>query len=31
MYEKFGFHDHGIGESNWGGEQWHEMSIAIGV
>ena len=31
MYEKFAFHDHGIGESNWGGEQWHEMSIAIGV
>lgn len=29
MYEKFGFHDHGIGESNWGGEQWHEMSIHL--
>lgn len=30
MYEKFGFRDHGFGQSNWGGEKWHEMSIAIG-
>lgn len=29
MYEKFGFENHGIGVSNWGGEQWYEMSIAI--
>lgn len=28
MYEKFGFENHGIGVSNWGGEQWYEMSIA---
>lgn len=30
MYEKFGFTDLGIGESNWGGEKWYEMSIEIG-
>lgn len=29
MYEKFGFQDHGIGESVWGGEAWHEMSVAL--
>lgn len=29
MYKKFGFEDHGIGESVWGGEAWHEMSIII--
>ena len=29
MYEKFGFENHGIGVSNWGGEQWYEMSIAV--
>ena len=29
MYEKFGFTDHGIGESVWGGEPWHEMSMEI--
>lgn len=29
MYEKFGFRDHGIGVSKWGGEQWHEMSVDI--
>lgn len=29
MYEKFGFQDHGIGESVWGGEAWHEMSIVL--
>lgn len=29
MYEKFGLENHGIGVSNWGGEQWYEMSIAV--
>ena len=29
MYEKFGFQDLGIGVSNWGGEQWHEMCISV--
>ena len=29
MYEKFGFEDHGIGESVWGGEAWYEMSIIL--
>ena len=29
MYEKFGFTDHGIGESVWGGEPWHEMSMEL--
>lgn len=26
MYEKMGFHDDGIANSTWGGEEWHEMS-----
>lgn len=26
MYQKFGFEDHGIADSSWGGEEWHEMS-----
>lgn len=30
MYKKFGFDDRGLGPSNWGGESWHEMSIALG-
>ena len=29
MYEKFGFEDHGIGDSVWGGEAWHEMDIVL--
>lgn len=29
MYEKFGFQDLGIGVSNWGGEQWHEMCVSV--
>lgn len=29
MYKKFGFIDHGIGISQWGGEAWHEMSMVI--
>lgn len=29
MYEKMGFHDDGISNSTWGGEQWHEMSCMI--
>lgn len=30
MYEKMGFQDHGLAESSWGGEQWHEMSCRLG-
>lgn len=26
MYEKMGFHNNGIADSSWGGEQWYEMS-----
>lgn len=29
MYQKFGFKDHGIGDSVWGGEAWHEMSVEL--
>ena len=29
MYKKFGFEDHGIGDSVWGGEAWHEMDIVL--
>lgn len=29
MYEKMGFHDDGIANSAWGGEEWHEMSYVI--
>ena len=29
MYEKMGFYDHGIANSTWGGEEWHEMSLQI--
>ncbi|HIQ75281.1 MAG TPA: GNAT family N-acetyltransferase [Candidatus Cottocaccamicrobium excrementipullorum] len=29
MYEKMGFKDHGLADSSWGGEQWHEMSCTI--
>jgi len=25
MYQKMGFHDNGIANSTWGGEEWHEM------
>lgn len=25
MYEKIGFHNNGVAESSWGGEQWYEM------
>ena len=28
MYEKMGFHDKGIANSAWGGNQWHEMSYS---
>lgn len=31
MYQKFGFTDHGIADSTWGGEEWHEMSCVIGM
>jgi len=29
MYKKFGFTDDGIANSTWGGEEWHEMSLAV--
>ena len=29
MYEKFGFVDHGMANSTWGGEEWHEMSYSL--
>lgn len=29
MYEKMGFHDDGMADSAWGGEQWHEMSYTL--
>ncbi len=29
MYEKMGFVDEGLSGSVWGGEQWHEMSVAL--
>lgn len=31
MYQKMGFIDHGISDSTWGGEEWHEMSCTIGI
>lgn len=31
MYEKMGFHDQGIANSSWGGEEWHEMSCDVNV
>lgn len=31
MYKKFGFVDRGIADSTWGGEEWHEMSHALGM
>ena len=29
MYRKMGFRDEGIANSEWGGEQWHEMSCVV--
>ncbi len=29
MYEKMGFHNNGISESSWGGEQWYEMRYML--
>lgn len=29
MYKRMGFQDHGMSESAWGGEQWHEMSCVL--
>lgn len=29
MYQNMGFHDKGLANSTWGGEQWHEMSYVI--
>ncbi len=29
MYQKFGFVDEGISDSQWGGEAWHEMSCTL--
>lgn len=31
MYEKMGFHNKGISESSWGGEQWYEMSYMLNI
>lgn len=31
MYKKMGFRDHGIADSTWGGEEWHEMGYVIGI
>ena len=31
MYEKMGFTDHGMADSTWGGEEWHEMSYTIAI
>ena len=29
MYKKFGFKNHEIGDSVWGGEAWHKMDIVL--
>lgn len=29
MYRKMGFCDDGIANSTWGGEEWHQMTLAI--
>lgn len=29
MYKKMGFRDMGIANSNWGGEEWHEMCCVL--
>ncbi len=29
FYERMGFVDLGIAESNWGGEEWHEMELQL--
>ncbi len=29
FYERMGFLDHGLADSTWGGEAWHEMSHGI--
>lgn len=29
MYQKMGFSDDGMADSNWGGECWHEMSYSL--
>lgn len=29
MYQKMGFQDHGIANSSWGGEEWHEMGLEL--
>ena len=31
MYKKMGFHDDGIANSSWGGEEWHEMKAFIEI
>lgn len=31
MYEKMGFRNRGIANSNWGGEQWYEMSYTLHI
>ena len=31
MYKKMGFHDDGIADSTWGGEEWHQMTMESGL
>lgn len=31
MYEKMGFHNNGIADSSWGGEQWYEMDYVLNI
>ncbi|WP_178043401.1 GNAT family N-acetyltransferase [Luxibacter massiliensis] len=31
MYEKMGFYDRGVADSDWGGSQWHEMSCILNM
>lgn len=31
MYEKMGYHNNGIANSTWGGEQWFEMSYVLNM
>lgn len=31
MYEKMGFRNMGLADSNWGGEEWYEMSYVINI
>lgn len=31
MYKKMGFQDHGLADSTWGSEKWHEMSYVLNI